>query len=246
MTCFATKLGHRSKFMCALTKTNTKTKFTIQKADSLFIRKRETERAAAAEDSSSGKREDDNSSSLLYLRQGTLHHSHTYFHCYYHIYDCDCDGFLFLINKTLEFLLFGGVWLWKIFRFGNKGGFFCSCSKNPSCSNFSKSINFVHASSPFIVDFHYLLIAPPIKFSKYMEASGWKVNSQGWVDMFNHTKKKKRGKFGKERERERERERDMGLGMWRRRKEKGFFTFTKKKWGKKSVKPVLCSCCGSN
>ena len=210
--------------MCALTKTNTKTKFTIQKADSLFIRKRETERAAAAEDSSSGEREDDNSSSLLYLRQGTLLYSHTYFHCYYHIYDCDCDGFLFLSNKTLEFLLFGGVCdCGRFFVLVTKEGFFFSCSKNPSCSNFSKSINFVHPSSPFIVDFHYLLIAPPIKFSKYMEASGWKVNSQGWEDMFNHTKKE--GNLER-------RERDMGLGMWRRRKEKGFLRLQRKNGGK--------------
>lgn len=58
--------------------------------------------------------------------------------------------------------------------------------------------------------------------------------------MFNHTKKE-----GNLERRERERE-TWVLGCEEEGKKKGLFTFTKKKWGKKSVKPVLCSWCGSN
>ena len=58
--------------------------------------------------------------------------------------------------------------------------------------------------------------------------------------MFNHTKKE-----GNLERRERERE-TWVLGCEEEGKKKGLFTFTKKEWGKKSVKPVLCSWCGSN
>lgn len=57
-----------------------------------------------------------------------------------------------------------------------------------------------------------------------MEASGWKVNSEGWVDMFNHTKKE-----GNLERRERE---TWVLGCEEEGKKKGFLRLQRKNGGK--------------